>query len=518
MTEDWFLHKLYPLPTPSQNMGHHCTTRCFLTKTHMKRYSITTPSSRRKSMRLGDGDDEQSIECLLKEEERLDQEISLVLQDIDRNLSNANSIVMNKIIPNINGYRDQCERIWKNAGFWKVFFERSAGVVLDPVAPQDLHPIQHHDDAFVRPTRIVPVRPPDSAQDDTPDWPRHPQNPDLDASTPQSASQQGPSTFRATNERSRSSQQAPPIDSIVSASDFAANSSQQGPGRYVPSLQNLNTANDILSPERGSQSPSVDSSPSLPERPVMQHDLHARNDSSEDSIGNNSSRPRAPRLHLDPGNLNSDSELDRTLYPFKAMSPVELPPDLSPSRTYLEQKQRPQDSVPTAGTDSSVDAVMRPVLLLRPPASAGADRLLLLEDLEIGFNTANERDNVFLQNASRLSRIPLEPNITATLENPRLQGSPSRGDVPQGPVATGEGAGAGPSSMSHIFESASFTAQQDADNGNVPPARDLFKDMHELLQNSTNTDGTGDSTNELAPQFREMFKKLTSASKSNGPG
>ena len=95
----------------------------------MKRYSIAPTSSRRKS----------AIDATLPESnlparqilEQLDQDTTFVLQEIDKNISRANTVINDKIKPMIQEYAFQSWKVWENTGFWKHFFEQSANVELD---------------------------------------------------------------------------------------------------------------------------------------------------------------------------------------------------------------------------------------------------------------------------------------------------------------------------------------------------------------------------------------------------
>ncbi|KAK6203541.1 DASH complex subunit ask1 [Scheffersomyces amazonensis] len=100
----------------------------------MKRYSIAPSSSRRKSTirpSFGDDSGNSSNSSAREELERLEQETTLVLQEIDKNISRANAIINDRLIPIIKDYSEESKKVWNNAGFWKVFFEQSANVELN---------------------------------------------------------------------------------------------------------------------------------------------------------------------------------------------------------------------------------------------------------------------------------------------------------------------------------------------------------------------------------------------------
>ena len=100
----------------------------------MKRYSIAPSSSRRKSTTNGNAggrlDDNIDGESATLELERLEQETTLVLQEIDKNLSKANAVINDKIYPILKKYATSSGNVWNNVNFWKYFLEQAANVEL----------------------------------------------------------------------------------------------------------------------------------------------------------------------------------------------------------------------------------------------------------------------------------------------------------------------------------------------------------------------------------------------------
>ncbi|CAH2354419.1 hypothetical protein CLIB1423_16S02256 [[Candida] railenensis] len=100
----------------------------------MKRYSIVSSSTRRKSTATaGSSKNEENIlkdEPATLELERLEQEITLSLQEIDKNLSKSNAIINDKIFPVLKNYGRSSSQVWQNVNFWKYFMEQSANVEL----------------------------------------------------------------------------------------------------------------------------------------------------------------------------------------------------------------------------------------------------------------------------------------------------------------------------------------------------------------------------------------------------
>lgn len=67
---------------------------------------------------------------LTEELERLEQQITLTLQEIDSNFSKAHRIVTSSILPIVEQYGKHSSNVWESSKFWKEFFEASANVSL----------------------------------------------------------------------------------------------------------------------------------------------------------------------------------------------------------------------------------------------------------------------------------------------------------------------------------------------------------------------------------------------------
>ncbi|KFY73979.1 hypothetical protein V499_05967 [Pseudogymnoascus sp. VKM F-103] len=67
---------------------------------------------------------------LTEELEKLEQTITLTLQEIDHNFSRAHRIVTTSILPIVEQYGKHSEAVWDGSKFWKQFFEASANVSL----------------------------------------------------------------------------------------------------------------------------------------------------------------------------------------------------------------------------------------------------------------------------------------------------------------------------------------------------------------------------------------------------
>ncbi|KAL6247163.1 DASH complex subunit ask1 [Rhinocladiella similis] len=67
---------------------------------------------------------------LTEELEKLEQSITLTLQEIDHNFSRAHRIVTSSILPIVEQYATHSKDVWEGSRFWKQFFESSANVSL----------------------------------------------------------------------------------------------------------------------------------------------------------------------------------------------------------------------------------------------------------------------------------------------------------------------------------------------------------------------------------------------------
>ncbi|KAH7314042.1 DASH complex subunit Ask1-domain-containing protein [Rhexocercosporidium sp. MPI-PUGE-AT-0058] len=88
---------------------------------------------------------------LTEELEKLEQSITLTLQEIDHNFSRAHRIVTSSILPIVEQYAEHSNAVWEGSKFWKQFFEASANVSLSGVeerdAEEDASYTQSHGDA-----------------------------------------------------------------------------------------------------------------------------------------------------------------------------------------------------------------------------------------------------------------------------------------------------------------------------------------------------------------------------------
>ncbi|KAF1968510.1 hypothetical protein BU23DRAFT_514516 [Bimuria novae-zelandiae CBS 107.79] len=83
---------------------------------------------------------------LTEELERLEQSITLTLQEIDHNFSRAHRIVTTSILPIVEQYGKHSEAVWEGSKFWKTFFEASANVSLSGYEVPDPDETTTHED------------------------------------------------------------------------------------------------------------------------------------------------------------------------------------------------------------------------------------------------------------------------------------------------------------------------------------------------------------------------------------
>ncbi|OQU98254.1 hypothetical protein CLAIMM_04067 [Cladophialophora immunda] len=76
---------------------------------------------------------------LTEELEKLEQSITLTLQEIDHNFSRAHRIVTSSILPIVEQYATHSKEVWEGSRFWKQFFESSANVSLSGYEEQQSH-------------------------------------------------------------------------------------------------------------------------------------------------------------------------------------------------------------------------------------------------------------------------------------------------------------------------------------------------------------------------------------------
>ncbi|KAH0848909.1 hypothetical protein AYO21_10645 [Fonsecaea monophora] len=91
---------------------------------------------------------------LTEELEKLEQSITLTLQEIDHNFSRAHRIVTSSILPIVEQYATHSKEVWEGSRFWKQFFESSANVSLSGYEEQQSH-LEHTDTTVTEDTHTT---------------------------------------------------------------------------------------------------------------------------------------------------------------------------------------------------------------------------------------------------------------------------------------------------------------------------------------------------------------------------
>lgn len=100
-----------------------------------RKFSISnnpSAANRRKSVFTPNLSTSSSNETLVQanELERLEQEITLTLQSIDKSFAKSHKIINDKLTPIVKKYHQNSKQIWTGVNFWKTFLEASANVEL----------------------------------------------------------------------------------------------------------------------------------------------------------------------------------------------------------------------------------------------------------------------------------------------------------------------------------------------------------------------------------------------------
>ncbi|CAM9010793.1 unnamed protein product [Wickerhamomyces anomalus] len=90
--------------------------------TGSRRKSVFTPNINNTNLNEASA---QTIEL-----ERLEQEITLTLQTIDKAFAKSHKIINDRLIPIVKKYHNSSKKIWQGVSFWKNFLETSANVEL----------------------------------------------------------------------------------------------------------------------------------------------------------------------------------------------------------------------------------------------------------------------------------------------------------------------------------------------------------------------------------------------------
>lgn len=103
-------------------MSHRQTSMGTSGNAGNRRKSIFTPNINNTNLNEASA---QTIEL-----ERLEQEITLTLQNIDKSFAKSHKIINDRLIPIVKKYHTSSKKIWQGVSFWKNFLETSANVEL----------------------------------------------------------------------------------------------------------------------------------------------------------------------------------------------------------------------------------------------------------------------------------------------------------------------------------------------------------------------------------------------------
>ncbi|CUM63679.1 uncharacterized protein PRCAT00001263001 [Priceomyces carsonii] len=340
----------------------------------MKRYSIAPSSSRRRSTINPNFTEAGTSRAEL---EKLEQETTLVLQEIDKNLSKANSIINDRIFPILKEYSNSSDDVWSNVSFWKYFFEQSANVELSSYEARvdtttDVNTIANTRNNFLllddedefNEERDIGVTAAESkreadqrdefkkpilksaVEESTPSWPeqrRHPEK-HMHSSTPQL--QKAPSIlaghgFPSSKFDSYDSigMQPPPALTNALSSNEAITS--ESPRKLVESVLAVRTQTIRQSLDnfhRISISPKKSKTPG---RKAASEGARRRSSMIQDLINSSPTLPEPPILQSEVGRSAPSGSEERessiaphSLKEHERLSPVLLPKDLSPPKLH----------------------------------------------------------------------------------------------------------------------------------------------------------------------------------------
>ncbi|GEQ69163.1 hypothetical protein JCM33374_g2834 [Metschnikowia sp. JCM 33374] len=294
--------------------------------------------------------DRERDESAALELERLEQETTLVLQEIDHNLSHANAVINDKMFPVLKKYAAATSKVWENVGFWKNFMEEAADVEvktsIEEFEPQttpkltgrsEIPTSSGTEDAETN-VGIASNTSSDSLEE-------------IQASTPQQS-------------RSRTS--------IMSAH---AENSPRGASRRpaavhqrVPSSSNKNTPLRLQSESEARRSSLIlkhlNSSPTLPEPPVLMSEIGKFNTGT----GSSAVKPSTGiSSHITKGLSSSDSDnsdlgkLSPVLLPSLTLTPIGSKPTFSQEKSTQRFPNTPVFGSSTSRKKSDRNSIASPV-------------------------------------------------------------------------------------------------------------------------------------------------------------
>lgn len=521
----------------------------------MKRYSIAPSSSRRKSTINPNEDTAAAREEL----EKLEQETTLVMQEIDKNISRANAVINDRLIPTIKEYSEESKKVWNNAGFWKFLFEQSANVELnsyeDPINTNtdantlansrnnllfdDDVETEHEQEVgeeaeFKKPLLKTVV------EESTPTWSTEQSKKQLQSSTPQLHKRPSmlPTYNKQTYDSNDSIGQQPPILSTTLSSDKSPPRPHGSPVKVQTVRQSLDTYHRIsISPRKRTPGRAlseeakrrssmiqdlINSSPTLPEPPILMSELA---DNSEPSSPIKNPERRSERF-----------------------SPVLIPPELSPIKTILTDPATKSNentiqrfpSTPKFServSDGAKADIMRTPLGVRiryggddsdlqPPElqnnldeSASPARVEdevpppELQAIDISKKRASQGDEPASKRTKPLENDDDNQNVFLDTKNVSA-GSTLYHSILENQANNSKDNTKNHSkqSISQIFDSILQNTSKDGQTTaprNPTEARDIFSDISGSQNDISQQENTENSTSELGSLLRERFHNLT---------
>ncbi|KAI9846569.1 MAG: DASH complex subunit ask1 [Sclerophora amabilis] len=269
---------------------------------------------------------------LTEELEKIEQSITLTLQEIDHNFSRAHRIVTTSILPVVEQYAEHSKAVWDGSKFWKQFFEASANVSLSgyeelAASERSSGDEEEEDTSYT------------ASQDTTSMTTSQPEDDDVGEDTV-TASEARPARRPASREDDET------ISSLLSSPSLTNSTPVSRPPEPQPSFANLPSPYETLRRETLSPSRRDDEPPSTPDLSTPRPNSRLPNLSMTPA----NSSPFQPAPTTTHKKLNNDLLLHRVLdKTYRLQATPHLPPSSKkPSR---RMDQTAADSSPLSSPD-----------------------------------------------------------------------------------------------------------------------------------------------------------------------
>lgn len=276
--------------------------------TRLRQPSTSTMSQRRKSTVVVNHKQRNPDALSHLELERLEQETTLVMQEIDRNLSKANGVITDKIFPMLTRYHKATSDVWKNTSFWKKFVEDASDAQVCAEESNVTRGSLSHDDHAEKKDLPSTKATADNQSRILPDNSTETSDLQMEASTPQLKSRH---LLQLNLSPQRSARRNYPRVSI-SPKKRSSNKYTEAEARRLSMLQNF-----------------LNSSPTLPEPPKLQSELNYSNEPSSNE------NPHQPPYFMD-----SEENQALRLLPIALLPPLILQ-KLTKDPPILSSESRP---------------------------------------------------------------------------------------------------------------------------------------------------------------------------------